>query len=151
MTAPVDGGPLSPVPAYPWRVTDGESDQEREERNERIIAAAVKVVAVAVAIGVAIGVGTWVMVKSLGLDDANTSAIGPAPVTPIHPLPTKALPQPHESSSPADGSSGNPSNYPTEIVTPSPGNGVTRTLRRNMSSGFAIFWPFWIAAAGRRT
>jgi hypothetical protein len=104
-------------------VTDGEPGREREERNERIIAAVVKVVAVAVAIGVAIGLGTWVMVKSLDLNDVSSTAIGPAPVTPVNPLPTKALPQPHESSSPTDGLTGVPTDYPTEIVTPSPGNG----------------------------
>jgi hypothetical protein len=92
------------------------------DRQERIIAAVIKVVGVAVAIGIAIGIGTWVMVKSLGLDDNTPSAIGPAPVEPINPLPTKALPQKPDSSSTPDTE---PSDYPTDLVTPtiSPGNG----------------------------
>jgi len=100
-------------------VTDHrESDRERQER---IIAAVLKVVGVAVVIGVAIGIGTWVMVKSLGLDDSSPSAIGPAPAEPINPLPTKALPQDPKTSSPPDD---DPSDFPTDPVTPtvSPGS-----------------------------
>jgi hypothetical protein len=72
------------------------------ERQERIVAAVLKVLGVAVAIGIAIGIGTWVMVKALGLDDTAISSIGPAPVEPVKPLPTKALPQPHDSATPDD-------------------------------------------------
>ena len=92
------------------------------DRQERIIAAVLKVVGVAVVIGVAIGIGTWVMVKALGLDDTSSSVIGPAPVEPINPLPTKALPQKPESSSTPDDE---PSDEPTDLVTPnlSPGSG----------------------------
>ena len=104
-------------------MTDRESDQERDERRERIVAALVKVVGVAVAIGLAIGIGTWVMVKSLGLDDATPSALGPAPVTPIKPLPTKALPTSHTSPTPTDGVTDEPTGYPTDLVTSTPGNG----------------------------
>jgi len=97
-------------------VTDRESDRERQER---ILNAVLKVVGVAVVIGLAIGLGTWVMVKSLGLNTTDTSTVGPAPVTPIQPLPTKAIPLPGNTSSPTD----TPTDYPTNIVTPSPGNG----------------------------
>ena len=98
------------------------SEQEPDhDRRERVVSAVVKVVVVAVAIGIAIGIGTWVMVKSLGLDDATTSAVGPAPVTPIKPLPTKALPvQQGSTSTPTD----QPTDYPTEIVSPSAGSGA---------------------------
>ena len=97
---------------------DQESDRERQER---ILDAVLKVVGIAVAIGIAIGIGTWVMVKTLGLDDASTSSVGSAPVTPIKPLPTKAIPQTDDE--PTDEPSGGPTDYPTSIVTPSPGNG----------------------------
>ncbi|MFL6154851.1 MAG: hypothetical protein ACJ72D_02085 [Marmoricola sp.] len=96
-------------------MTDEESARERQER---IVNAVVKVVGIAVAIGLAIGLGTWVMVKSLGLNSADTSSIGPA-VTPVEPLPTKALPQPQDTGS----ATGDPTDYPTEIVTPSAGSG----------------------------
>ena len=98
-------------------MTEPESDRERQER---IVNAVLKVLGIAVAIGLAIGLGTWVMVKSLGLDDADTSSLGPAPVTPMKPLPTRALPQGGGTSPAPDGE---PSGYPTNIVTPSPGNG----------------------------
>jgi hypothetical protein len=97
-------------------VTDRESDRERQER---IVKAVLKVVGVAVAIGIAIGIGTWVMVKSLGLDTTDTSTVGPAPVTPIKPLPTKAIPQPQDTASPTD----EPTDIPTDIVTPGAGTG----------------------------
>jgi len=103
-------------------VSDREPDREREERNERIVAAVVKVVGVAVAIGLAIGLGTWVMVKALGLDDTTTSPIGPAAVTPVKPLPTKALPVPNDSSSPTAGTTDEPTDIPTTIVTPGAGD-----------------------------
>lgn len=92
-------------------MTDRESDRERQER---IIAAVLKVVGVAVAIGLAIGLGTWVMVKSLGLGDTKISAIGPAPVEPVRPLPTSALPQAHQTGTPAD----EPTDEPTYLLTP---------------------------------
>ena len=98
-------------------VTDHrESDRERQER---IVNAVLKVVGIAVAIGLAIGLGTWVMVKSLGLDDADSSVLGSAPTTPIKPLPTKALPEPGSTGSSSPGE--DPSDFPTDIVTPSPG------------------------------
>ena len=80
-----------------------------------------KVVGVAVVIGLAIGIGTWVIVKSLGLDDTELSSVGPAPVEPVKPLPTKALPQKGQSSTPDD----DPSDFPTDLVTPTiePGDG----------------------------
>ena len=97
-------------------MSEQEPDQD-QDRTERVVSAVVKVVVVAVAIGIAIGIGTWVMVKALGLDDATTSA-GPAPVTPVQPLPTRALPvQQTPTTTPTDV----PTDYPTEIVSPSAG------------------------------
>lgn len=101
-------------------MSDREPDAERADRNERIANAVVKVVGVAVVIGLAIGLGTWVMVKSLGLDTTDVSSVGPPPVTPINPLPTKALPQGNHTSSPE---TGGPTDYPTDIVTPTAGDG----------------------------
>ncbi|RNL77692.1 hypothetical protein [Nocardioides marmorisolisilvae] len=101
-------------------MTDRESDRERRER---ILNAVLKVLGVAVAIGIAIGIGTWVMVKSLGLDNADTSTVGPAPVTPIKPLPTTAITQTPDGGSPTDEPTDEPTDIPTEIVTPSAGSG----------------------------
>jgi hypothetical protein len=97
-------------------VSDREPDREGRER---VLDAVLKVVGVAVAIGIVIGIGTWAMVKTLGLDDASSSTVGPAPATPIQPLPTKALPQP----GPGSGATGEPTDIPTNIVTPSPASG----------------------------
>lgn len=94
---------------------------EEPDRQQLLVQAGLKILGVAVAIGLAIGLGTWVMVKSLGLDEAETSTVGSTPVAPVTPLPTKALPLPGRSS-PSPSTSG-PSDYPTDLVTPSPSSG----------------------------
>lgn len=70
------------------------------ERQERIIAAVLKILGVALAVGLTIGLGTWVLVKSLGLDSTEVVSLGPGPVEPRPQLPTTALPQPSDSSEP---------------------------------------------------
>lgn len=70
------------------------------ERQERIIAAVVKILGVALGVGLTIGLGTWVLVKSLGLDSTEVVSSGPGPVEPREALPTTALPQPSGSSEP---------------------------------------------------
>lgn len=65
-----------------------------------------KILTVAVAVGLVIGGGAWLMVKTLGLDSADSSSLGPAPVEPITPLPTTALPVPTESDLPSSDNSG---------------------------------------------
>lgn len=70
------------------------------ERQERIIAAVLKILGVALAVGLTIGLGTWVMVKSLGLDSTEVVSLGPGPVEPRPELPTTALPQPSDESEP---------------------------------------------------
>lgn len=62
------------------------------ERQERIIAAVLKILGVALAIGLTIGLGTWVFVKSLGLDSTEVVSLGPGPVERPEALPTVALP-----------------------------------------------------------
>lgn len=79
-------------------MSERESDRERQER---IIAAALKVLAVAVAIGIAIGMGTWVLVKALDLDTTDTVSLGPGPVEPRPQLPSSALPEPGGEATPA--------------------------------------------------
>lgn len=85
------------------------------DRQERIIAALLKVVGVAVAVGLTIGLGTWVLVKSLDLDTTEVVSSGPGPVQPRDELPTTALPQPSSSSEP------DPEASPTPTPTASAG------------------------------
>lgn len=74
--------------------------QTDRDRQERIIAAVLKVVGVAVAIGLTIGLGTWVLVKALDLDTTDTVSIGPGTVEPRPQLPSSALPDPDGESTP---------------------------------------------------
>jgi hypothetical protein len=67
------------------------------DRQQEILAAALKVLGVALAIGLAIGLITWVVVKQLDLGNVGTSALAPDPFGPITPLPTTALPLPTDS------------------------------------------------------
>jgi len=89
--------------------------QNDRDRQERIIAAALKVVGVAVAIGLTIGLGTWVLVKALDLDTTETVSLGPGPVEPRPQLPSSALPDP-------ENGGGTPEPEPTP--TPTPTNAV---------------------------
>ena len=76
-------------------------EQETDrERQERIIAALLKVLGVAVAIGLVIGLGTWIVVKSLGLSSTEVVSLGPGPVQAPNVLPTTALPEPVQSFTP---------------------------------------------------
>lgn len=83
------------------------------ERQERIIAAVLKILGVALAVGFTIGLGTWVLVKSLGLDSTEVVSSGPGPVEPRQALPTTALPQPTDASEPEP--------EPEPATTPTPG------------------------------
>lgn len=71
------------------------------ERQERIVAAVLKVLGVALAIGLVVGLGTWAVVKALGLDSTQVVSLGPGPVQPRDSLPTTALPEPSRSDQPA--------------------------------------------------
>lgn len=70
------------------------------ERQERLIAAVLKVLGVALAVGLTIGLGTWVLVSSLDLDTTETIATGPGPVEPRPELPSSALPDPDNQGAP---------------------------------------------------
>ncbi len=72
-------------------MTETEEDRDRQQE---LLSVVFKVVLVAIAVGAAIGLGTYVVVKSLGLDDTSLAGVGPAPIDPITPLPTTALPVP---------------------------------------------------------
>jgi hypothetical protein len=74
--------------------------EEDRERQQEITAVVLKVLGVAVAVGLVIGLGAWVMVRSLGLDAADVSDLGPGQVQPITPLPTTALPAPSDNTPP---------------------------------------------------
>ncbi len=76
-----------------------EPETERD-RQERILAAALKVLGVAVAIGLTIGLGTWVLVRSLDLDTTQVISSGPGQVDPRPELPSTALPDPSDESKP---------------------------------------------------
>jgi len=69
-------------------------DDDKRERQQQFISAALKVLVVAVAIGAAIGLGTYVVVNALGLDDTDDTSQNLVPTDPITPLPTTALPVP---------------------------------------------------------
>ncbi len=71
-----------------------------QERQERIIAAVLKILGVALAVGITIGLGTWVLVKSLGLDSTQVVSSGPGTIEPREALPTIALPQASDDSEP---------------------------------------------------
>lgn len=100
------------------------SDYEPEDRQQQILSAVLKVVGVALAIGLVIGLGTWILVKGLGLDDADTSG-GPIQVDPVTPsaLPTTAL---TPTDSPTDGATDEPTDgftdEPSEDPTPTFGS-----------------------------
>lgn len=76
---------------YPVTVTDQEDDRSRQQV---ILTVVLKFVGVAIVVCVGIGVATHIVVNSLGLKDTRISGLGPAPVEPITPLPTTALPVP---------------------------------------------------------
>jgi hypothetical protein len=88
-----------------------------EERRQQFVSAGVKVLGVAIAIGLAIGLGSYVVVKSLGLDDTDTGTLGHAPVEPVTPLPTTALPVPTDLPTPTGEPSGLITNTPTSAAT----------------------------------
>jgi hypothetical protein len=88
-------------------------EDEKRDRQRAIVAAVAKVLVVAVAIAGFIGLGTYVVVRSLGLNDTTLAGAGPEPVTPITPLPTTALPVPTALPS---------TPTPTGIVTNDPGD-----------------------------
>jgi len=83
----------------------GTEDDERDSRQE-IAVVVLKILGVAVAIGLVIGGGAWLLVKTLGLDTADTSSVGTTTTDPATPLPTTALPVPTESAQPTAGNTG---------------------------------------------
>ncbi len=87
---------------------DGE-DRETQVRN-----ALLKALGVVVGIGIAVAVGTVIVVKALGLSEADA----PGPIgAPPSALPTTALPAPGEESASADPSA-DPTDQPSDLVTP---------------------------------
>jgi hypothetical protein len=92
-------------------VTGTEEDETPDPR-QQLTTVVLKLLVVALAIGLTIGIGAWVMVKTLGLDSAQVTEIGPGRVDPITPLPTTALPGPSDGSSPSEGSTDLPT-FPT--------------------------------------
>ncbi|MBO9521994.1 MAG: hypothetical protein J7518_10700 [Nocardioidaceae bacterium] len=99
-----------------------------EERRQLFVSAGVKVLGVAVAIGLAIGLGTYVVVKSLGLDETDTGALGQVHVDPVTPLPTTALPVPTDLPT--------PSGEPSGLITNTPTGGATGGLTLSASPVF---------------
>jgi hypothetical protein len=97
-------------------VSEREPDQDRQQQ---ILAAVLKVVGIALAVGLAIGLGTWVLVKALGLDSADTggNSIQVDPIASPSALPTTALPQPTPTGELTEEST--ETDEPT--ITPSPG------------------------------
>ncbi len=92
-----------------------------EERSEQVSRALLKGLAVVVVVGVLIALGTTIVVRALGLDDGGTagpvgSGSGTGSVQPTKPLPTTALPVPSESAE-------QPSDEPTDLVTPDQAKG----------------------------
>lgn len=67
-------------------------NDDRSDRRQAFAAAALKVLLVAVVVGAAIGLGTFLVVKSLGLDETEVGGLGAVPTAPVSPLPTTALP-----------------------------------------------------------
>jgi len=90
----------------------GTQDDDRDPRQE-VSAVILKVLGVALAIGLVIGGGAWVLVKSLGLDSAETSGTTLGGDDPVSPLPTTALPVPSDSDSPSSDSTGIVTDVPT--------------------------------------
>jgi hypothetical protein len=101
-------------------VSDHEPDRDRQQQ---ILMAVLKFVGIVVGICLAIGLVTWVVVKSLDLNDDGTgtsNSVGP--VQPITPLPTTALPSPTESDDPSDTASPSETDSIPPFATESPGS-----------------------------
>ncbi|HEX4190354.1 MAG TPA: hypothetical protein VHZ06_05110 [Marmoricola sp.] len=94
------------------------SDHEPDpDRQQQIVTAVLKFLGITVAVCLAIGLVTWVVVKSLDLNNDGTGTSGSvSPVQPITPLPTTALPSPTDSNLPSDTSS--PSDGDTDSIPP---------------------------------
>lgn len=94
-----------------------------EERKRLLVSVGLKVLGIALVVGLLIGLGSYVVVKSLGLDQTDTSSLGQIHVDPITPLPTTALPVPTDL----------PSDTPTGLVTGTPTAGATGDLTLSAS------------------
>lgn len=70
------------------------TDPERQRELQEV---ALKVAGVILGIALVVGIGSWLMVRTLGLDETTSGPIGSGPVQPVTPLPTTALPVPSES------------------------------------------------------
>jgi hypothetical protein len=95
----------------------GTEDDDRADPRQQLTAVVLKLLVVALSVGLVIGGGAWVMVKALGLDSAEVTGLGPSQVEPPTPLPTTALPQPSDNSSP----SGSATDLPTVPTAPNTG------------------------------
>lgn len=84
------------------------------ERKQELTNVALKVAAVVLGIGVIVGAGSFLMVKSLGLDEGSKDATARTRTEPVSPLPTTALPVPSESPR------GDPNEQETVSPEPSP-------------------------------
>lgn len=87
------------------------TQDDREDRQQAVATAVLKILGVAVSIGLVIGIGAWVVVKGLGLNAPDTSGSAGGQVRPGTSLPTTALPVP--SDSPSD----LPTSTPTAVST----------------------------------
>ena len=82
---------------------DFDDEQSAQERSAQVRGALLKALAVVVVIGVCIAVGTTIVVRALGLNEANSPGpIGAASSAPDKPLPTKALPVPGDETKDAE-------------------------------------------------
>lgn len=105
------------------------SEYTDQDRQERIVAAALKILGVALAVGLAIGLGTWVLVSALDLDTTETISSGPGPVEPRPQLPSSALPDPEDQG-------GAPAPEPSPTLTNTVPDGAEDGLYLNASPVF---------------
>lgn len=82
---------------YSEGVLEIEDDDFEDEPDHRVRSVLLTLLVMIVGVAVAVGVGSWVVVRSLGLDEPTIEGAGPVRVDPVAPLPTTALPQPSDS------------------------------------------------------
>lgn len=76
------------------------------ERQREVQGVVMKAAAVVVGIALVVGLGTWLVVRTLDLDESGTQTVGGVANGPVAPLPSTALPVPSESApTPSEGES----------------------------------------------